>query len=217
MGIQFVKFHLVGDFHRGIQCLRKIREHLFHLFLCLEPLLPGVSHPGGIIQVFPGIEADQVIVRFGIFHIDKMNIVGCDAFDAVFFPQLKQCAVHKNLVIEHQFVHARIIGPVPHQLQVEILPEDAGFGIQALGPPQGYHGGQVVVAGLVPGQQHDVVEGIQVLIFPALSGPAGNIGFTAQDRLDAPPAGFLMKFFYSEHVAVIGDGDGIHVVINGLF
>ena len=90
--------------------------------------------------------------------------------------------------------------------QLEVHP---GLVVKALGPGLAHHGGQVAVAGLVFAQEHQVaVFPVQLVDFiqPA---PLGHVHLAADDGLDAPLFGGLVKVDDAVHTAVVGDGHGL--------
>ena len=82
-----VKFHLVGYFERVAEGFRNIRKDGIHLSRRLHPFLFGVAHALRVVQVFTRTEADQAVVRFRIFRVDKVDVVGRDHLDIVFTRQ----------------------------------------------------------------------------------------------------------------------------------
>ena len=81
---------LVGDLERGGECFGMVGEELRHLFGRFQILLERIAHPIGIVQVAAGIEADQMIVRHGVFGQNEMHVVRADVFDSAFGRQLQQ-------------------------------------------------------------------------------------------------------------------------------
>lgn len=65
-------------------------KRLRHLFGRFQILLERIAHPIGIVQVAAGIEADQMIVRHGVFGQNEMHVVRADVFDSAFGRQLQQ-------------------------------------------------------------------------------------------------------------------------------
>ena len=93
-----IEFDFIGYFERVAQRFGHIRKDRVHLRRRFHPFLLGVTHAVRIIQVFARTEADQPVVRFGIFCIDEMDVVGCDYLYVVFFRQLEYNLVDCHLV-----------------------------------------------------------------------------------------------------------------------
>ena len=86
---------------------------------------------------------------------------------------------------------------------------DAGLVVVALEMRRGDQLDQVLVADLVPGQQHEVMVHVAhaaraLLLLEAR--PGGDIHLAAQDGLDARLLGRRVEFDRPEHVAVVGHG-----------
>ena len=88
-----VGLHLVEHLAGIVEGLGHIGEHLVHLLACLEPLLLGVEHAGGVVEVFACGQAEQVVVGLGIVLVNEVRVVGAHQLDAVFLGQF-----HEHLV-----------------------------------------------------------------------------------------------------------------------
>ena len=100
----------------------------------------------------------------------------------------------------------------------EQLLVDAGLVVITLEMGRGDQLDQVLVADLVPGQQHEVVVHVAhapgtLLLFEARS--RGDIHFATQDGLDAGLLGGRVELDGSEHVAVVGHGHGGKIQLLG--
>ena len=84
IGVQFVFLDFIGDLLGVFDGFGQIREKVDHFLGGFKPFLTGIPHPGRIVDVFPGVQADQQIMGFGIFFIEKMYVVGSDKFDIQF-------------------------------------------------------------------------------------------------------------------------------------
>ena len=122
---EFVLLDLVGDLERGGECLGVVGEELRHLLGRFQILLERIAHPVGIVQVAAGIEADQMIVRHGVFGQNEMHVVRADVFDSAFGRQLQQGLIDQQLILVHVGVLARVTRRMELQLQVIVVPEDA--------------------------------------------------------------------------------------------
>ena len=67
-----VELYFVNDFLGIGQCLGHIGKHFVHLFLRLEPLLLGVEHAFGVVEVFACSKAQEVVVGLGVILVDKV-------------------------------------------------------------------------------------------------------------------------------------------------
>ena len=63
--------------------LGTVGEYLVHLLARLKPLLLGIAHAVGVVEVLAGGEAEQMVVGFGRLLILKVAVVGADHLDAV--------------------------------------------------------------------------------------------------------------------------------------
>ena len=87
--VDAVCLHLVQHFKRVGEGLGDIGEDVVHLSLCLEPLLFGVSHALGIVEILGGTQADEAVMGLGIVFIYEVNIIGAHHFHAVFLGQFQ--------------------------------------------------------------------------------------------------------------------------------
>ena len=78
-----IGLHLVENLAGVVEGLGDVAEHLVHLLTGLKPLLLGIQHAGGIVEVLAGGEAEQMVVGLGIVLIHEMGIVGAHQFDAI--------------------------------------------------------------------------------------------------------------------------------------
>ena len=79
-----VELHLVTDIYRIRQSLRHIRKDFVHFLPRLHPLLLGIQHTLGVVQVFSGTQANQAVVRLGILFVHKVHIVGTNQLYIIF-------------------------------------------------------------------------------------------------------------------------------------
>src|SRR2546430_4089680 len=76
---------------------------------------------------------------------------------------------------------------------------------------------EVSVAGLVLGQQSDVICRVAPRCRPILVRPGSNVGFATNDRFHPGVMRFLVKFNRPKQIAVIRDRYGRHFEFSGLF
>ncbi len=88
---------------------------------------------------------------------------------------------------------------------------DAGIIVEALQLRRGGDLEQVLVAGLVLGQQQQVIGGPVQLGVAVLHAARRHVGFQPDDRLDAGFFGRLVEVDHAEHRAVVGDGHRRHI------
>ena len=121
VGVEFVFFYFVGYFRSVFDHLRHVFEQLHHFGGSLEPFLTGVPHPVGIVDVFPGVQADQQIVCFGIFFVQEMNVVCGDNLDTQFFSHAENFFITKFLIVENFCPLFRVGCRMPHHFQVIVV------------------------------------------------------------------------------------------------
>ena len=90
IGIKTVYLHLIQYLHRIGHRFRHIAEDIVHLLACLKPLLLGVQHTGGIIQILACSQTQQMIVSLSILFVHKMGIIGTNQLDTIFLRQFNQ-------------------------------------------------------------------------------------------------------------------------------
>ena len=88
--VNAVKLHLIADGTCILQSLGHIREHRIHLLARLEPFLLGIEHTLGVVQIAVRTQTDQAVVRFGIFLIHKVAVVGAHQLHPIFMRQTDQ-------------------------------------------------------------------------------------------------------------------------------
>ena len=120
--IQFIIFNFINNLLRILDYLRNILEQLFHLGRCLEPLLPRVPHPVGIIQILACIQTDQQVMRLRILRIQKMHIVRGNHLDPQLLAHTQNLRVTPHLIIVNLRSLLGRFCRMPHHLQVIILP-----------------------------------------------------------------------------------------------
>ncbi len=84
IGVQFVFLDFIGDLLSSFRWLLGRSGKRSIISWWFKPSSTGIPHPGRIVDVFPGVQANQQIMGFGIFFIEKMHVVGGDKFDIQF-------------------------------------------------------------------------------------------------------------------------------------
>ncbi len=95
--VDAVRLHLVAYFARGGECFGQVGEHFVHLGARLEPLLLGVEHAVGVVEVAPGGQADKAVVGFGVLFVNEVAVVGTDVLHAELFGNAQEFRVHLHL------------------------------------------------------------------------------------------------------------------------
>ena len=85
---------------------------------------------------------------------------------------------------------------------------DPGLVVEPLGVPGRDELDEVVVAGEVLGQEHEVVVGLAGGAALVAAAAGGDVHLAAEDRLDAALPRLVVEHDAGEHVAVLGDGEG---------
>ena len=81
-----------------VQRLERIREKLLHLLRGFHIVLsPRIAHPVLIGKLFPRLDAQQDIMRSGIFRVSIVDIIGSHQSDPCFLRHFKQMLVHQPL------------------------------------------------------------------------------------------------------------------------
>ena len=120
-----VALDLTADIHRRRHRLGiGLAENRGHLGRRLQPLLLGVEHALGVVEVLARRETDQTVVRLGVVLVHEMHVVRADHPHVVFRGQFAQVLVHVQL---HGV--GLVVGPLDRcfmQLQFEVIvvPED---------------------------------------------------------------------------------------------
>jgi len=111
-----------------------VGEDAAHLGGRLQPLLLGIMHSRGIVEIFSCAEADEAVVRLAVFLFHKVNVVGGDDLNIVFLRQVEEYLVHLFLAFIHFRVASRLVSLMPLHLKIIILakqvlePLYGGFG-----------------------------------------------------------------------------------------
>ena len=133
--VDAIELHLVAYIYRVRQSFGYIGKKFIHLRLGLHPLLLGVKHTLGVIQVLTRTQTYQAVVRFGILFIHKMHIVGTHQLHIVLLGVFHQFCIGHLLQIKGFMIGTRHGGLMPLQLQVKIIakhplvPLDSLFGL----------------------------------------------------------------------------------------
>ena len=88
--------------------------------------------------------------------------------------------------------------------------------VEPLGVPRRHQLDEVVVAGEVLGQQHQVVVGFPGRAASRVTAARRDVHLAAENRLDAPFPGLVMEYDAREHVAVLGDGQSRRTGVPGM-
>ena len=119
---------------------------------------------------------------------------------------LLDIVVHDSL--RHFAAQARRAADQPLVVLFDQLLVDTRLVIESLGKRVGDHLAEVVIAFEVLGQQDQVVAGLLVLVL--LETVFHHVDLAAQNRLDPGVRGGVVKVLDAVHVAVVGNGDGVH-------
>ena len=119
---------------------------------------------------------------------------------------LLDVVVHDGL--RHFAAQARRAADQPLVILFDQLLVDTRLVIESLGKRVGDHLAEVVIAFEVLGQQDQVVAGLLVLVL--LEAVFHHVDLAAQNRLDPGVRGGIVEVLDAVHVAVVGNGDGVH-------
>ncbi len=78
LGRDLIIFHPVNNILCVGNGFRVVGKKFRHFLWRFQVFLSGIMHPGGIVEVFPCIEADQDAMGIIVFGMDKMHIIGGD-------------------------------------------------------------------------------------------------------------------------------------------
>ena len=78
-------------------------------------------HTVGVVNVFSCVEAYKPVVGLSILGINKVNIVGCYAFNPGFFGKFKDNLIHLLLLKVCVFGKTAGLNWVEHHLEVKIV------------------------------------------------------------------------------------------------
>ena len=125
--VEAVYLHLIQDLEGIRQSLRHIAEDIVHLLTRLKPLLLGVEHTRGIVEVLARRETEQMVVGLRILLIHKVRIVGAYQFDAVFLRQFDEHLV--SLLLQGEGLAICPLQGIGHlmtlQLQIVVVAPEA--------------------------------------------------------------------------------------------
>ena len=115
-----IALDLIADVHgRRHRLGVGFAEDRSHLGRRFQPLLLGVEHALGVVEVLARREADQTVVRLGVILVHEVHVVGADHPHVVLRGQFAQVFVHMQL---HGV--GFVVGPLDGgfvQLQFEIV------------------------------------------------------------------------------------------------
>jgi hypothetical protein len=104
----------------------------------------------------------------------------------------------------------------PSEYRSRSLPVHAGLVVEPLRVPEGGELDQVPVSFPVPGQEDEVVVGTLPVSPGAVPPvPGGHVGLHPDDGLDPPLLRRLLEVPGPVHAAVVGEGQGRHLVVGG--
>ena len=120
-----VELHLIAYLHRVGQCLGNVPEDFVHLGRRLHPLLLGVEHTGGVVEVLARGEADEAVVSLGMLFVYEVHVVGAHQTDAIFLAVFDKLLVHLQLQFVRLVVGTRYGSFVQLQFQIVVFTENA--------------------------------------------------------------------------------------------
>ena len=108
----------------------------------------------------------------------------------------------------HLALQAAAQADEPLRVPGQQLLVDPRLVVEALGVAGGDQLDEVVIAGEVLGQEHEVVVGLPRRAAPLATAAGRDVDLAAEDRLDPPFPRLVVEHHAREHVAVLGDGEG---------
>ena len=132
--VERIDLYLVEDLQRVRQRLGDVAEDLVHLSLRLEPLLLGIEHARGVVEVLARRETQQVVVGLGILLVDEVHVVRADELDAILPGQVHEHAVGLLLQGEGLAVGTDrgVLHLVSLQLEIIVVAKDAPIPLHGL-------------------------------------------------------------------------------------
>ena len=100
------------------KCLGHIAEDVVHLLAGLKPLLLGVAHAVGVVQVLTRRDTEQMVVGFGGLLVLKVAVVGADELDAILAGHLDEHLV--GLLLQGEGFAVGQNGGVGHLVALEL-------------------------------------------------------------------------------------------------
>ena len=97
--VEIEQLNLIHNFLRIGKGFRNIAKQLIHFGRGFKPLLLGIAHSGGVVQIFSGIQTNQQIVRVSIFLVYEVRVVGTNNFYIVFLCQIQNFGVYQYLIV----------------------------------------------------------------------------------------------------------------------
>ena len=94
---------------------------------------------------------------------------------------------------------------------------DPRFVIESIKVRRGNQLYQIAIAGLVLGQEGEMVSCVALIVRPVLDRSRGHVGFAPDDRFDSRSGRFLIKFDRPMQIAVVRDGNRGHLKFRRLF
>ncbi len=119
--VDSVALYLAAYLDGVVQRLGHVAEYGVHLGRGLHPLLLGVEHALGIVEVLARAQAYKTVVRFGILLVDEVHVVGADELDAVLGGILLQLLVDDQLHLVCLVVGAFDSSLVQLQFEIVVL------------------------------------------------------------------------------------------------
>ena len=137
--VDAVCLHLVENLDGVGEGFGHVGKHLVHLLARLEPLLLGVEHTVGVVQIFSRGETEQMVVRLGIVLVHEVCVVRTNQLYAVFLGELYEYAV--CLLLQGEGLTVGALVGVFHlmalQLQIVVVAEHSRIPFNGL-PRSGY-------------------------------------------------------------------------------
>ena len=122
--VDVIDLDLIDNLLRVGECLGDVAEDFSHFIGCFQPFLLCIVHSVDIVDEMVCTQTDESVVRFGIFLVDEMGVVGGNYFDVVFAREFKKNRVDLFLALIDILVSSGFLGLMALDLDVVVFSEE---------------------------------------------------------------------------------------------
>ena len=122
--VDVIDLDLIDNLLRVGKCFGDVAEDFSHFIGCFQPFLLGIVHSVDIVDVMVRTQTDESVVRFGIFLVDEVGVIGSNDFDVVFAREFKKNRVDLFLALIDILVASGFLGLMALELDVVVLAEE---------------------------------------------------------------------------------------------